>query len=163
MPSFSVSRRTLAVVPVLLAAFTLGWALWEFQPRRQLEKAFARFVEAGERRDWKTASTFLAPNYKDCWGMTREQAISTASEWLGSFFVLEITTEPMTVSAQDRLATVRTRPRISGNGNAIAQIVMNHVNAQTDEMTFSWRRDSWKPWDWKLTSVDHPGLAGADY
>lgn len=55
-------------------------------------------------------------------------------------------------------ATTRTVLKISGNGGPVAQIVMERVNTLRGPFTFAWRKASWRPWDWQLTSVDHPDL-----
>lgn len=159
MVSFSISRR--AVWISLLAIFfgLVAWAVFEYQPSRQLHRVFERFVAAGERRDWQKVAEFLAVDYRDRWGHDRDSAVATASELLGHFFVLDIATEPLSIDLEGVRGTVRTRPRLSGNGTAVAQYVMARANELREEMTFVWHRGSWKPWDWKLVSVEQPEIA----
>lgn len=154
------SRRALWVAISAVAAGLLAWAVFEFQPSRQLHRTFEKFVTTGERRDWETAASFLASDYRDDWGHDRETGIATASELLGHFFFLEITTNPVKITVNGSRGEVRTRPRLAGNGTAIAQYVMTRANELQQEMTFVWRRESWKPWDWKLVSVHQPEISG---
>ena len=158
MPSLTLRRETVIVVVATLLAAVLGWAVFEFQPIRQLRKTFSAFVQTGEKRNWEKGQTFLAADYKDQWGLDREQAVLTAKELFAQFLVLGITTDPVAVSVNGNEGTVRTKPRLQGSGTPIAQMIIARANDLPGEMTFQWRKESWKPWDWKLTSASHPDI-----
>ncbi|HEY1583637.1 MAG TPA: hypothetical protein VGF73_11125 [Chthoniobacterales bacterium] len=36
--------------------------------------------------------------------------------------------------------------------------IIEWVNSLTTPFELRWRRESWKPWDWKLVEVRNPGL-----
>jgi hypothetical protein len=160
MPSLIIARRTIIRAVAGLLIFLAGWGIWEFQPRRQVRNAFDGLIHAVERRDWTKVQSTLSPAYQDQWGQDREQAVADAREVFGQFVVLGVITDPATVAVHKADGTVRCRPKLTGTGTAVAQMLVSHVNALPEGMVFQWRRESWKPWDWKLVSVRHP-LAGA--
>jgi hypothetical protein len=56
--------------------------------------------------------------------------------------------------------------KISGNGGAVAQVVMERVNGLQQPFTFTWHKVGSAPWNWQLTHIDHPELnieAGAGF
>ncbi len=150
IPSLKV---VLSVIAVALLAAT-GFALFEFQPERQLNKAFERLVLAVEARDWKRVEAMTAPDYSDLWGMNRSQALEIGSEVLRHFFVVNIVVSDLSLSVGDGdRGEVRAILQVDGNGTAIAQAVMTEANRLHQPFVFQWRKASWKPWDWKLTAV----------
>jgi hypothetical protein len=146
-------KMVLAVLAIGLLAAT-GFAVVEFQSERQLNRAFERLISAVEARDWKRVEAMTAADYADQWGMNRTQALEIGSEILRHFFVVEITISDVSLSVADRdPGEVHAVLRVSGNGTAIAQSVMAEANQLQNPFVFQWRKGSWKPWDWKLTSV----------
>ena len=131
----------------------LVWAFWELSPGRQLEKAFTRLITAAENRDWKTVRAIVADDYRDQWGFDREESVRLASEVLGQFLALKIDCEALRSSRQGDAALVETRLRLRGRGNAVGEALMQRANDLQDDFRFAWRRESWKPWSWKLVSL----------
>lgn len=128
--------------------------LFLFSPGRQLDRAFSALVHAAENRDWKTVRTFLAEDYRDQWGMDREQAIALAAEGFRHFLVLEITPAAPKVSWGGRSARIDVQLALSGRGSAVGEAILEQARTLTDDFQFAWQRKSWKPWDWKLVSIN---------
>jgi len=135
-----------------------GWAGFELTPGRQLDRAFDRLLHATGKRDWKTVRSLMADDYRDQWDQDRDQAVSAGTEVLRQFLILEITAEPRSVSRQGREATISARLHLEGRGTALAEVVMQNANGLRDDFQFAWRRKSWKPWDWKLASINQPEI-----
>lgn len=150
-------RAVLLTVGVLVVAL-VGYAFYAFAPDRQLARAQTRLLSAVEGRDWKKAESMMADDYRDAWGFDRTRAIQLGSELLQHFFVLGIESGGTMLEISDTSGTVRSVIRFSGNGTAIAQAVLAEANLLESPFEFTWRRVSWKPWDWKLVSVDQPEM-----
>lgn len=136
---------------LILAVFL--FLLWEFSPKRQVNKAFARLIAATEVGDFEKVRSLMAPDYRDQWGMDAAQAVSAGREVVQHFLLLEI--EPMDprLSVQGSQAELLVRLRLLGKGSAIAQAVMDRANEFKTDFRFAWRRESWVPWSWKLVSI----------
>ncbi len=48
--------------------------------------------------------------------------------------------------------------QIAGSGSEFAPEIVERVNSLTEPFVLHWRRESWRPWDWKLVRVSNPGL-----
>ncbi len=158
MHSLIIARRTILRTIAGLVVLLAAWGIWEFQPARQVRKSFDRMIHAVESRDWAKVQSLLSPAYHDQWGQDRAQAVAAAQEVFSQFIVLGITTDPAAMAVSKTGGTVRCRPKLTGSGTPVAQLVISHVNALAGEMTFEWCRESWKPWDWALVSVSHPSV-----
>lgn len=146
------------LLPGVVLLLLCGWAGFELTPGRQLDRAFDRLLHAAGKRDWKTVRGLMADDYRDRWGQDREQAVSAATQVLQQFLVLKIGAERRSVSRQAREATISARLRLEGRGTGLAEMVIGNVNGLRDDFQFAWRRKSWKPWDWKLVSVNQPEI-----
>ena len=132
--------------------------LWLWQPERQVRLHTSHFLKKVERRNWEAARNFLADNYSDRWGHSKETAIGDAREVFRQFLFITIENRTDSCEMTGDRATARTTVRISGSGGPIAQLVMERVNTLRGPFSFEWRKASWKPWDWRLTTVEHPEL-----
>lgn len=146
------------VVIGALVAFFL-WGAYEFSPGRQIDHAFNHFLEAVSDRNWKKVDRLMAADYHDQWGSNKEQAIHWASEGLQHFLALQITATDVNIVREGRQATITARLKIVGKGNAIGEAIMQQVNDLKGEFRFVWKRQSWKPWDWKLESFSQPEIS----
>jgi hypothetical protein len=48
--------------------------------------------------------------------------------------------------------------KVQGSGGPLTEIVEDHVNSLRGPFTFEWVHRSWKPWDWKLSTVEQEEL-----
>lgn len=146
---------TIALIFVLLAlVLGLPW----LSPVRGVERAWGKLVDGVAENDFKDVTSVVALDYKDGWGLNRDEVITLAQTVRRHFIVCTINRHPHKVEmAEDRRsATVKSVLRVNGSGSPVAQAIIQ-VSAQTEaETVFEWRRRSWKPWDWKLVSVANP-------
>ena len=140
-----------------LAAATVGalvlWSVVEFSPSRQLDRAFTRLIDAVEARNWKKVKSLMADDYRDQWGLDRDQAVSLAAEAFQHFLVLDLVVESSQLSREGREGEVAARLKIEGRATAVGDMVMQRANSLEHDFRFAWRQKSWKPWDWKLVSA----------
>lgn len=147
----------LACGGILLVA-VLSWIVWLMLPGVQLERRFDQFIAAASNRNWKKVSALMADDYRDAWANGREQAVRDASEVLRHFVVLQITAEDPQFDRQDRQATVTARLHFDGRGTPIGESIKDYVNNLQQDFQFAWERKSWKPWDWKLVTINQPEI-----
>ncbi|MDP9003392.1 MAG: hypothetical protein M3N12_01225 [Verrucomicrobiota bacterium] len=147
----------------LLAAVILGLylvALW--RPERQVRLHTAHLLSQIEKRNWQAAAEFIGNDYQDGWGLDRAILL----ERLREVFRLLPSTRIEANDPQVRTETVKglctARITITGGAGEFASVIQARVNSLTAPFEFEWRRQSSKPWDWKLVSVRNPALEVSD-
>lgn len=100
----------------------------------------------------------LANDYTDRWSHDPNSALSDAREVFSHFLFLTIENRTNDCAWQGVEATAHTTVKISGNGDPLAQMVMEKVNTLREPFAFTWRRVGRAPWAWQLTHIDHPAL-----
>jgi hypothetical protein len=90
---------------------------------------------------------------------SKEESIEAGQEALRPFLSLQLTeSEDVWHREQPQLYVRSALIRMEGKGAGYADMVLSAVNSQTEPFVFTWQRMSRKPWDWKLTRVEHPLL-----
>lgn len=154
LPSRQLVLTVLGVA--LVAALLLGLP-W-LSPARGVERAWAGVVKAIEKNDRERLAAYLSENYSDGFGLGRGQAVELVASVRGQFLVCTIRRErPMTELAPDkRSAVARALVRVDGQGTPVAAAVVQTSQSTQTPTEFRWRRETWRPWDWRLVSVDNP-------
>ena len=130
--------------------------LW--QPARQVRLHQAHFLGAMEKKDAKRLSEFIADKYSDRWGHDKEFVIRESREIFGHFIACRLQQEERYLERQGQEATVGAQIILTGTGSPIADYAKQRIGELTEPFVFRWERQSWKPWDWQLVSVNQPQL-----
>lgn len=151
--------RILIIAAVLL---TLR-CIWLWQPARQVELHQRHLLEAAQDRKLARLAAFFDDNFRTPTGQNKTWALQQSQLVLQQFIALEIRASQTETMMNGTTARVRCLIRIEGTGTQLATMAMSAVNDSSAPFEFTWQHKSWKPWDWSLTSVDHPLLhtAGA--
>lgn len=151
------SRRILLVAAgvFLLVALLLGIP-W-LSPARGVERAWKNLVSAIEDNDQAELGAYLKEDYKDGFGLDREAALRLAATVRGQFLVCTIRRElpELVMDVNKKAAVTRAIIRLDGQGTALATAAIQASQASQTPTEFRWRRNSWKPWDWRLVSVEN--------
>lgn len=158
-------RLLLKILPPVFL-LVVGWLVWPFfqSSEVQVARSHAELFELAGGRYWTEVGGLMSKDYDDAWGNNAEDAIEIASELLQGFLVLDLQWQTMTVVVDEDSkgkglsATVTGKARIEGNGLGLSQMVMSRLNNLEEPWTFTWRKEDWKPGDWRLVSVTHPKL-----
>jgi hypothetical protein len=134
------------------------YCTWLWQPARQVQRHTATFLKAVERRKWDKVATLMADDYADRWEHDKGFVLHNAPPVFRQFVTLEIQNDPSLPEEVGKEGTSYTIVRISGQGSPIAQYVTEKVNVLRSPFFFTWRRASWKPWDWQLTRLEQSEL-----
>ena len=143
---------SLAVVTIILRCVLL------WRPETQLRLHQAHLRQAVEKRDWAKVEKLVDPAYSDRWGYSRATGIQEARQWLGQFFSLTITVNPVATRLAPDGGTVIEYWKLEGQGLEGATLAKDATDRVQTPFTFQWKHGSWKPWDWTLVHVDNPGL-----
>ena len=149
----SLPRRIL----LLLAALALLYTGWNFlSPSRRLLSAQRSFLTAVSGKDEARCLALVAEDYADQWSFTKREWPGVLKDLRALAPVLEITAEnPI---ADTGAGTVKARLIAKALGGPAAQELESMVARSKEPATFTWRRESWLPWSWRLTAIAYPDL-----
>ncbi len=151
-------------IRIIIPALTvlIVWLVWPYlaSTEKQVANRHRDLVSAASRRSWQEVGEMMPADYKDQWGANREDAVSTARELFAGFIVLDLEWKQAELSVIGNTAQIQGSFRIEGNGMGISSMIMDTINKVKKPWTFTWRKDGWKPTDWKLISVSNEELAG---
>lgn len=150
-------RLALLAGSAILAVFL--WLAITLQPENQLRSSFRELLKNASKKDYEGLREMMADDFRTPNGQDRESALAGIRTVLDQFFILEVTPERLASSTKGRDGTVSARILLRGRGSYLAEMAMQRVNGVDTEFVFAWKRGSWKPWDWKLTTVTHPQFA----
>ncbi len=157
------SRRVALVVLGLVLILGLWLALPFFSAGRGVERAWDEVIAAIEDKDTEALGRLLGDDYADGFGLDRAGAIQLAAQIRAHFVVCNLRREKseLVMDPSKNSAVTRALMRFSGSGSPVAQGAIQASAASHTPTAFRWRRNSWKPWDWRLVSIDNPDAARA--
>jgi hypothetical protein len=142
-----------------LLALILGLYLFQlWQPDRQVHLHSLHLAQALEENDWDAAEEFLAVSYRDQWGHDRETVLTRLRQVLHYARNLRINADQTITSAAGSDGKWIARITLQADDNEIAAIIKGRINVLEEPFELNWRRESWKPWDWKLVRVSNAAL-----
>lgn len=156
------SRRVLLVSFGALLVLALLLGLPWLSPTRGVQRAWKNVAAAIEENDREALAAYLADNYHDGFGFGREEALQMVATVRGQFIVCAIRLDqPEVVMDPNTKRSARTHAlvRLDGQGTQVATAAIQASQASQTRTVFHWRRASWKPWDWRLTSVENADAA----
>ena len=142
-----------------LLALIVGIYLFQlWQPDRQVHLHSVHLAAALEQRDWTDVADFLGEDYRDQWGHDRAIVLAKLQQVLHYARNLHIDAQQTITSAAGTEGKWSARIRIEADDNEVAAFIKDRVNVLEEPFELNWRRQSWKPWDWKLLRVSNPAL-----
>ena len=151
--------RHKAKIALLLVILLVGWCLWNWQPERQVRLHQRHLLEAAQKRNWKKLNSLLDESFLTPCKQDKIMVLKNLDLTLRPFLTVQITNAEDTMTLDDPTGQIRSIIRINGNGTQLATEVKNLVNQSNEPFEFTWKRVSWKPWDWRLVSVSHKLIA----
>ena len=149
------SKGKILVVATVLIALR---CLWLWQPERQVRLHQEHFLRAAEAGNWQKYYGFFDDGFRMPTGQDKVWTLQASREVFKQFIVLMIRETDTAITMEGGTGRVRTLLRIDGNGMELAEMAKTAVNESKEPFEFTWKHASWKPWDWRLTGVDHPLL-----
>jgi hypothetical protein len=143
----------------LLAAVIVGLylaALW--RPERQVRLHTAHLLSQIEKKNWGAVGDSIGNDYQDRWGDDRTLLLERLREVFRFLPNSRIEANDPQVRTEMVKGLWTARITITGGLGEFASVIQTRVNALSAPFEFEWRRQSGKPWDWKLVSVRNPAL-----
>ena len=116
------------------------------------------FLRAVEAHDWKAMENAIAADYGDDWGDDRERVLERMREVLQFTRHLRIQAIAPITTVEDSRGSWKARIKIEGDDNEVMAEIRQRINPLTTPFKLEWRRQSTKPWDWKLIHVSNREL-----
>jgi hypothetical protein len=154
-PEFRTGFR----VGIGVALFTGIFLLRLWQPERQVRLHSEHLVRQIESRSWSRVGNFVATSYRDQWDEDRATLLARLHFAFRFFTDVEITADDPVVQAANGQGSWSAKIRIAGSGVEFVEEIKARANQVADPFVLHWRRETWRPWDWKLVSVTNPGFA----
>jgi hypothetical protein len=143
----------------IIVAMIVGVYLFQlWQPERQVELHSIHLVASIENKDWEEVSDFLADEYQDQWGHDRAVVLSKLRAVVGYTRNLRVELQHVLLRASGDDGEWRARAQVEADDNEVSAWIKARVNKLDQPFTLKWRKQSWKPWDWKLVHVSNPAL-----
>jgi len=143
----------------LILTFIVGlWLTRLWGAENQVRLHSEDLLHQLEERDPAGAGDFLAANYRDDWGDDRQLMINRLRLTLRQFSSLTITAKETRIELGSAAATWSARIEIAGSGSELAPQAVAEINRLTARFELRWEKQSWKPWEWKLTQVRNSEL-----
>ena len=141
----------LALIPLLL------FTSWHFlNPGAQLKSAQSRLLRALSQKDAAACSKLVHPDYTDQWNFTAKDWPGILQDLRTLSPILEITMVNPAIDSGSGL--VDTSLRVQSNGSPAAGMIAERVTELQEMTRFIWKREAWRPWSWRLVSVQNPVL-----
>ena len=159
MIRFQRSHLWVVVVVALLFGATVGGS-W-LSPKRGVDRAWTKLLDAIETNDMEDFAALLDDGYRDRAGLGKVELTAAIQAGRRQFFTCTVEggKREVTLTDENRRSTVSGVIRIDGTGTAIAQEIIRFAQRSDEPVSTQWVRGSWKPWDWRLLSLDHPESA----
>lgn len=144
----------------VIAAVVLGLFLVRlWQPEQQVRKHSEHLLEAITDKDWDAFEKFIAENYHDQWGHDRETVLQRTRAVARYARGLKLSAIAPNVRTENRVGYWRAYISIEGDKESeVIAVMQERVNKLKTAFELEWRRQSGKPWDWKLVSVRNSEL-----
>jgi hypothetical protein len=142
-----------------LLALALGVYLsWLWQSDHQVELHSAHLLQKIEKRDWAGIESAIGQEYRDDWGDDRERLLERLREVLRFTRDMRIHAVAPDVSSIGRDGRWTARVQIEGEDNEVMIEIKQRINSLSAPFELQWRRQSARPWDWKLIGVRNRDL-----
>jgi hypothetical protein len=157
------ARSVLLTLGALGVLVTLIIALPWLSPARGVERSFDHLLKAIADNDPATLERLFGADYEPSLGRDRAVTLRLAAEIRGQFATCTMRREQseLLLEPSKQSATTRALVRVGGQGSPVARAIVEVSAATPTPAVFKWRRNSWKPWDWRLVGIDHPDAARA--
>ncbi|MGI8890216.1 MAG: hypothetical protein ACR2G0_05455 [Chthoniobacterales bacterium] len=142
----------------LLSALAALWLAQLWDGEKQVRLHSEHFLQQIEQRHWSKLGDFIATDYHDDWGHDQAEVLSRLRFVLRCFSSLTITPSRLQVSVVPPAGWWSAKVQLAGEGCEDAPQVTQRVNRLSEPFVLHWRRQSWRPWDWKLVRVSNPAL-----
>ncbi len=143
----------------LLVAIVAGiYLLQLWKPERQIELHSLHFLHAIERNDPEAIGDFIDPAYQDQWQHDRALLLARLRAVLGYTRNLHLEPHEPLVVPTSAGPEWQGRITVSGDPSEVMTVITERINPLKEPFHLRWRKQSWKPWEWKLIHASNDAL-----
>ena len=132
--------------------------IWFWQPERQVSRHSESFLRTIEKKNWTGVADFIGNDYQDQWGDDRARVLERMHEVSRYLRRVRIDASNEAVRIDSQRGYWQSKIIIDGDQGEVMALVEERVNSLAKPFEFEWRRQSAKPWDWKLVRVSNASL-----
>jgi hypothetical protein len=154
-------RRSWRWLVTFQAAAVVVWLLSqgltaESQVRHRAEAFRRALAEGRSAKAWHMVSA----EYRDQWNMDRDQVGSALRDVSRQFLTLRVDwVDPRFERTADGGVAMTTLPRLEGKSlTPVGEMMLSTARRLEQPFTFTWRKEGWWPWTWRLVSITNPDL-----
>ena len=137
----------------------MGYLLvFRWNTSTQLERQQRALIAGIENNKWSKCEKRIAADYKDRWGWKRDDLKLLFQDVRSQFLSLGIALENPVWDITGDEATLSAVVRLEGSPIGVGSSIQSVVNRESAPMIFTWRKESWQPWSWKLVRMNHPEI-----
>jgi hypothetical protein len=130
---------------------------WLWRAEHQVRLHTAHLLRNIEMKNWDAVAADVSSDYRDDWNNDRALLSARLRELLGGRGQIQVVARDSNLHIEQRDAFFRAKITIEGEGE-IVSIIKERVNPLSAPFELLWRRQSVKPWDWKLVRVSNAEL-----
>ncbi|HEV3147315.1 MAG TPA: hypothetical protein VGZ24_01580 [Chthoniobacterales bacterium] len=132
--------------------------IWLWRPERQVHRHTENFLRTIEKRNWTDVADFIGNDYQDQWGDDRARVLERMRDVLRYFRRIRIDATNAAVRVDNQRGYWNAKITIDGDQGEVTALVKERLNSLARPFELEWRRQSAKPWDWKLVRVSNASL-----
>jgi hypothetical protein len=132
--------------------------IWLWQPERQVNRHTENFLRTIEKRNWTGVADFIGNDYQDQWGDDHARVLERMREVLRYLRRIRIDVTNAAVRIDSQRGYWNAKIIIDGDQGEMMALIKERVNSLATPFELEWRRQSAKPWDWKLVRVSNASL-----
>lgn len=156
----STKSNWIIIGAVLVMSYLL---LFRWNSTAQLEKQQAALISGIEDNRWGRCEKRISENYEDLWGWKRDDLRLVFADIRSQFLAMGLYLDNPVWDVASRKATLNAKVRIEGSPLGMGSTIQRMVNREDEPMTFTWEKESWQPWSWKLVRINHPEIDPEGY
>lgn len=142
-----------------VVAVALGiYLAWLWQPERQIRLHTKHLMAHVQNKNWTKLPDFIGVDFQDAWDDDRERLLVRVREVFSYTRGLKITPLAPQIRVQDREGFWTAIVKVDGEGGEVMVLIKERINSLGTPFELRWRRESGKPWDWKLIAASNPDL-----
>jgi hypothetical protein len=128
-------------------------------PGRQIELHTNHLLRSLETRDWQRFSALLAPDYRDQWDQDGPTVLARSRQVFSYLRGIELRPIEPVIESSGRNGSWQAQIELIGaENNELAGMVRDRLKNVHTPFRLEWRRESRKPWDWRLLRVSNEEL-----
>lgn len=125
----------------------------------QVTKRKEQFRQALQEKNVRKALSMVSHGYRDQWGFSREDVGNAFRDVTSQFLTVQLEFRDEQLTERSGEIDFSARLRLNGQPlTPVGTMMSTQANQHREPFTFTWRKEGWWPWSWKLVTTASPEL-----